>query len=95
MSLAWQKYRHLKQGRLDDLINWHLENKMINSVSSASTQAVSAASQVQAKPVDSDGDNDGSKAASAASKIGPAVIVSLSGAGKSDAAQGDPDHDGK
>ncbi len=68
---------------------------MISSISSASSAQVSAASQVQAKPRDADGDNDGSKAKSVANNIGPAVVVSLSGGSKPDMAQGDPDHDGQ
>lgn len=68
---------------------------MIQSISGTNptaTQSVSSNAPAPApKASDSDGDHDGSKAASG-SKIGPAVIVSLSK--PNDAAQGDPDHDG-
>ncbi len=69
-----------------------------NGISGASgASAAYAAKPVQSAGNGSDGGNDAAKA-SAASKIGPAVIMSLSNTAQAkapDAAQGDPDHDGK
>jgi hypothetical protein len=66
----------------------------LNGVSGAA--AAYAAQSTKSVGRDADGDNDGSKSAapSSASKIGPAVIMSLSNTAP-DAAQGDPDGDGK
>ncbi len=69
----------------------------IGAISSANAAYVAQAIK-PAAPSDSDGDHDGSKAPASSSSIGPAVILSLSnkgGAKAPDAAQGDPDHDGK
>jgi hypothetical protein len=60
--------------------------------------SIGAASYMPARAVTSknetDGDHDNS-GTSASAKVGPAVIVNLSNSKAPDAAQGDPDHDGK
>lgn len=64
---------------------------MIQPISGSSVSSTQAPQAVAKK--DNDGDHDGSSAAAAsvASKIGPAVVLSLSNTAK---AGGDADHDG-
>ncbi len=67
-----------------------------NGISAARANAAYALQST--KPVAKDGDNDGSKSAKPSASFGPAVVLSLTNtmATKApDAAQGDPDNDGK
>ena len=65
----------------------------VNGISGSSAVATASVQSAPVKGKDSDGDNDGSKGATA--KIGPAAILSLTNTAKPDLAAGDPDHDGK
>jgi hypothetical protein len=66
---------------------------MSNTINALQASQASAVSATAVTKKDSDGDSDKS-GASAAPKIGPAVLLSLSNTKANDAAQGDPDHDG-
>jgi len=64
---------------------------MATSIQAAQAAAVNSTTPVGKKDSDGDGDKSG---AAGASKIGPAVVLSLANTKVNDAAQGDPDGDG-